>query len=157
MLHPDSLEQCKVLYDEKSDHNGVRKVANVKKILMEHLEVVEEGTEKAREVVDSYAGVLLDPENEQDNADCELNLPVEQHADFLIKDPDDLQCDQIESVLSSMFKKIELYSDEKIEALTLNLDKEQRIVLDIGVSFAKNVVKARNAGIALPKAPLLII
>ena len=157
MLYPDCLEKCKSLYDEKSDHNGQRKISNTKKILMEHLEIVEEGTEKAREVVDSSAGLLLDPENEQDDAECQLNEKYEQHPDFIIKDPDDLQCHQSEYMSSSMFKKIELYSDEKIKELTLNLDKEQRTVLDIGVSFARNIVKARNGGIASPTAPLLIV
>ena len=41
--------------------------------------------------------------------------------------------------------------------MTQNLDKEQRLVLNIGVSFAKNVIKAKNAGTASPNAPLLIV
>ena len=41
-LHPDSLENCKALYDERSVHNGQRKISNTKKIVMEHLEIVEE-------------------------------------------------------------------------------------------------------------------
>ena len=102
---------------------------------MEHLEVVEEGTEKARDISES----------------------IEQHHDFLIKDPDNLECHLKEIMSPSLYKKIDLYSDQKIETLTLNLDKEQRIVLDIGVSFAKNVVKARNAGTPSPKAPLLVV
>ena len=59
-LHPDSLENCKALYDERSVHNGQRKISNTKKIVMEHLEIVEECSEKARESVDAITGVLLD-------------------------------------------------------------------------------------------------
>ena len=39
----------------------------------------------------------------------------------------------------------------------MNLDKEQRIVLDKGVNFARNIVKASKSGTCFLKAPLLII
>ena len=104
-LYPDSLENCKALYDERSDHNGQRKISNTKKILMEHLELVEECSEKARELVDSNAGVLLDPEIEQENAESENDAAVEPHPDFLIKDPDGLQCYQNEITQPSTLKK----------------------------------------------------
>ena len=65
-LCPDSIDKCKALYDEISDHNGQRKVTNIKQILMEHLESVEDGTEKANDFLQSNAGALMDPEAEQD-------------------------------------------------------------------------------------------
>ena len=52
-LCADSLESCKIIYDDKSDHNGLNKITNGKRILMEHLEDVEEGTEKAQEEINS--------------------------------------------------------------------------------------------------------
>ena len=36
-LEPDCFEKCKLKYEEVSEHNGLRKVTNVKKVLMEHL------------------------------------------------------------------------------------------------------------------------
>ena len=78
----------------------------------------------------------MDPENVQDNADCELELPVE-HPDFVVKNPDNLDFNQGEVSLPSLYKKIDLYSDGQIEYLSLSLDKEQRVVLDIGVNYAK--------------------
>ena len=153
MLCPDSLEDCKTLYDECSVYNGVRKVLNVKRILMEHLEDVEAGTEKAQDIIDSNAGAILDPENEQDNAECEEE-EVEEHPDFEVRNPD-----LLENMNASgrKYKRIELYADEKIRAITLQLDEEQRRVLDIGVDFAKNIVKAKNGKLPYPKAPLVTV
>ena len=123
---------------------------------MEHLESVEEGTEKAKEFMDSNAGSLIDPQNEQDNAECEEEEEVE-HPDFLIKDPDGLPEGQAETSLSASYKRIELYNDEKIESLTLRLHDEQRFVLDVGVNFAKNIVKSKNAKYLPPRAPLMVV
>ena len=52
-LEPDSYESCKSIYDETSEHNGQKKVTNVKRLIMEHLESMEEGTERAQELIDS--------------------------------------------------------------------------------------------------------
>ena len=46
------------------------------------------------ESVDSYTDVTMDPENEQDNKDCKLELPVD-NPDFLTKDSDNLPLNQI--------------------------------------------------------------
>ena len=88
-LCPDSIDKCKALYDEISDHNGQRKVTNIKQILMEHLESVEDGTEKANDFLQSNAGALMDPVAEQDNAKCEKEV-FEDHPQFAISDPGDL-------------------------------------------------------------------
>ena len=76
MLHPDSLDGCKDLCDEVSEQGrcqiSKRKVSNVKKILMKHLEAVESETDRAKDILESNAGATLDAENEQDNANCGL-------------------------------------------------------------------------------------
>ena len=74
--------------------------------------------------------------------------------DYLFKDPTDFLEKHETSKSDSIYKKIELCDDEKMEEMTLRLDKEQRRVLEIGVHFAKNVVKSReikngNTGILL--------
>ena len=156
MLHPDSLENCLALYDELSEHNNIRRITNVKTILMEHLEVVEEGTEKAKEVYDSNAGMVLDNANEQDNADCGEE-ESEIHDDFLARNPDNL--DDFQSTLNpaNLYKRIELYPSEKLENLVHQLDKEQRCVVDVGVDFANNLVKAKHGLMPKPKAPLVVV
>ena len=75
----------------------------------------------------------------------------------MAKNPNNLENAQSEATTGSAYKKIELYTKEKIDALTLELDEEQRVVLDIGVDFAKNLVKARNGAMPPPKAPLVIV
>ena len=120
---------------------------------MEHLEDVEAGTERAKEVIESNAGVTMDAENEQNNADCEEEV-CQEHPDFVAKNPDNLEN---QNVTASHYKRIELYSDEQIRTMTTKLDKEQRIVLDIAVDYAKNICKAKNGRLPLPKAPLVIV
>ena len=56
---------------------------------MEYLEVVVEGTVKAKDLIESNVGVTLDNANEHENADCETE-EVEEHEDFFVKDPDNL-------------------------------------------------------------------
>ena len=50
---------------------------------MEHLEDVERGTEKDLELMDSNAGVVLDPEIEQDN-DEQSNIIIKSATSELI-------------------------------------------------------------------------
>ena len=123
---------------------------------MEHLETVDEGTERAKEVIESNAGVILDAANEQENAECEAEELID-HPDFLVKDIDQLDNMQMESTNKRQYKKIELYSDDNIERMTLQLDGEQRIVLDIAVDYAKNIIKAKKEAMLPPKPPLLIV
>ena len=108
-LCPDSLEDCKNLYDQISEFNGRSEVSNVKRILMEHLEDVEAGTERAKEIIESNAGVTMDAEHEQDNADCE-DEEIQEHPDFVAKNPDSLEN---QNVTANHYKRVELYSDEK--------------------------------------------
>ena len=123
---------------------------------MKYLETVEDATEKVYEAIESNAGTVLDPENEQDNADC-ADVEVEDHPDFAFKSVTDFGNECIENNVTKSFKKIELYDDEYLESLTRGLDKEQRAVLDIGVNYAKNIAKGKT-GQKIPfKSPLLIV
>ena len=141
-LYPDDLEKCKDLYEKRSVHNNYTKVANVKSILMENLESVEMGTEKAQESLNSEIGAAMDPEHEQDQDDCEYEGYTE-HSDFVFKDPTDLEQSELQK---QAFRSIDLYETEQLETLTSCLDEDQRYVLDIGVNFAKAVAKRRENG-----------
>ena len=79
------------------------------------------------------------------------------HPDFFAKDLDQLDDVQKESTSNRQYKKVELYSDEIIKRMTLQLDKEQRIILDIAVDYAKNIIKARKGKNVMQKPPLLIV
>jgi hypothetical protein len=55
----------------KSSHNGCLRIENVQSILFKHLVSVENGTERAEEMLKSRVGDVMDPEFEQDNDNCE--------------------------------------------------------------------------------------
>ena len=127
---------------------------DVKCVLMEHLESVEDGTDKAQEMLSTCVGDTLDPAKEQDDDDCEEE-GIHDHPEFIVKDPGEYN--KIENVKKgNMYKIIELYSDDKIEEITRNLDEEQRMVLDIAVAFAKSILKSRKTH-QFSQPPLLII
>ena len=96
---------------------------------MLHLEGVEEGTERAEELIDSNAGVDLDPINEQDNGDCEEE-GVQDYPDYFVKDLIDFFEKNEASVNDSVYSTIQLYDDnnKKLDKMTLTLDEEQRRV-----------------------------
>ena len=52
---------------------------------------------------------------------------------------------------------MELYVDKSIDSMTQELDEDQRIVLEIGVDYAKNIVKKGRKKEFCFKQPLLII
>ena len=152
-LEPDDLEKCKLLYEQKSEYNNLMKIENVKEVLMPYLQSVQEGTEKAQEMLKSNIGDTMDPEHEQDNEDCE-DIGFTDHPDFLFKDPDELDTSEVEQ---RRYRMIELSDDQTIDDMTSKLDEDQRIVLETGVDFAKSIVKAKKAKELQINPPLLII
>ena len=103
-LEPESLEKCKLKYEERSD-NGLKKVTNVKKILMKHLESVEEGTDKAQQLIDTRIGDTLDAAYAQENVDCD-DEGIHEHPDFVATDPEVLPITDVIK-RENMYKKIE--------------------------------------------------
>ena len=108
-------------------------------MVMPYLEVVEEGTERAEELIESNAGQDLDPTNEQDNADCQEE-GEQDHPDFFYKDPSEFMENSDVNKKETVYSKIELKDDKQLDEMTLTLDEEQRRVLEIGVNYAKNLV-----------------
>ena len=64
--------------------------------------------------------------------------------------------DQEDEIPSGIFKTIPIPKDEDISELVKRLDIYQREVINIGVKFAKDVVKAQRLDNPYPKAPLLM-
>ena len=151
-LEPDDLEKCKLLFNQRSLHNDQLKIQNVKSVLMPHLEYVEEGVARAEEMVESNVGATLDPELEQDNDDCE-DIGVTEHQDFIFKDPTDLN---ITAVEVRRYKPIDLCEGDVLDSMTRNIDEDQREVLEIGVHYAKSIVKAKKSKEKI-FPPLLIV
>ena len=152
-LEPDNFENCEILFNEKSVHNNKFKIDNVKSVLMKHLQAVEEGTERAHDTMNAAIGELIDPALAQENADCEEE-GVADHPDFLFKDPSDLKDTDHQK---RKFKPIELYDDKFLDSMTTSLDEDQRIVLEIGVNFARSVVKAKHSKDAEVIPELLVV
>ena len=122
-LEPENLDKCKILYDQISEHNGLSKIQNVKSVLMKHLESVEEGTERAKEMYDSKVGDTLDPTIEQENDDCEEE-GVTEHPDFAFKDPTEFYEVKVET---RKFKPIDLYDEQTMNNMTRKLDNDHQI------------------------------
>ena len=153
-LEPDSYESCKSIYDETSEHNGQKKVTNVKRLIMEHLESMEEGTERAQELIDSIVEDVLDSTFAQENIDC-AEVGVSGNSEIPGLDPVNITAD--DNLKASTFRRIELYDDDKLKSLTQNLDYDQRLVLDKAADYAIQLVKCRKVKIQNLKAPLLVI
>ena len=102
--------------------------------------------------MDSNIGDTIDPELEQDNDDCE-DIGVTEHPDFQFKDPSDLDVTKEEV---KKYKAIDLNDDNTLDIMTKNLDEDQRVVLEIGVDFAKSLIKSMKAK-KTPKSPPLLI
>ena len=149
----ENFDVCDSIFNEKSKHNEVRKIQNVKSFLMPHLESVELGTERALEIVNSDVGDALDPTLEQDNFDCTEIGPAD-HPDFIFKDPTDVRDDQLSR---SAFKQIDLYDDDTLLSMCRSLDDDQKIVLKIGVNYAKNIVKSKKAKTSFATQELVVV
>jgi len=147
------LDMCKKLYDEKSFHNDSSKLKNVKSILMKHMESVEKGTERAQDIMNSEIEEMMDPEFAQEKYDCEME-GYEEHSDFLFKDPSELE--QSESQKQT-FRAVDLYDVETLDSLTRSLNEDQRAVLDLGVNFARSVVKSTNTNGATIEPELVVV
>ena len=152
-LEPDDLERCIKLYDEISPHNDCRKIENVQKLLLKHIKSVEIGTEKAEELINSRVGDIMDPELEQDNDDCQ-DAGMSEHQDFVFKNPEDLEQT---NPGNKRYKQIELSDEKTMDKMAQNLDEDQRMVLEIGVHFAKSLVKAKKNRDMIVNPPLLVV
>ena len=152
-LEPENFDKCKALYDRKSSHNNISRINNVKSVLMEYLQSVEEGTERAEEMHDTNVGNILDSAFEQDNEDCE-EIGTTTHADFVHKDPSNFYDQTVEE---RRYKGINLCDDQTLDTISSNLDEDQRLVLEIGVDFAKSIKKTRKNKDSPIEPPLLIV
>ena len=157
--HTEVLDDKNIvdLYNEK--HGAKRKVDIVKSQVMEYLVDVQE----ARHFVDQAEKELnleeiatqMDPNNEQDNAECQ-ELGDEEHPDYQHVDPDLLDIPN-ETVRKGLYKRIEIPNVDELKRNTRALDEFQKEVLNIGIKYAKGCVKARRENNKAPTPPLLMV
>ena len=136
----------------------VTKIAHVKSQVMEYLEDNEEARLMAEEMLinNNLTGELLDPEGEQIKADDKLEY-IEQLEDFQHIDIDFAEDKQI-NVFEEQFRPIEVKPLEILREDARKMDFYQRKILEIGVSHARAIVKARGGKNPPPnKSPLIMI
>ena len=152
-----NLEKVEEMYDES--FNGQQKVDIVKSQVMEYLEGVEEAryyVEQVKKDIDlTETANKLDPAMEQENADCEEE-DIDDHPDFLHIDPGQVVTDP-ETPSSSIFRRIVIPGVDELREKTRSLDYYQREVVNIGVKYAKDIVKSRREGNGSPVATLMMV
>ena len=148
-----------LLSQYEDSYDGKRKVDLVRGQVMEHLEAVEEARYYVDEMVKELAlektSIALDPANDQDNIECK-DEGHENHPHYDHIDPDQLEIHDSLPVIS-LYKKIALLPILELQENTRALDAYQRMVIDIGIKYAKDLVKCRKDGNKPPIAPLLIV
>ena len=161
LYHPHTkelnIENIVDLYNE--NYGKERKVDIVKSQVMEFLVDVMEArhfvdqAEKQQDLDD--IATQMDPNNEQDNEDCD-DLEAEEHPDYLHANPDSLEL-QDTLVTKGLFKRIEIPNYGELKQNSRALDEYQKEVLNIGIKYAKDCVKARRENNKPPTPPLLMV
>ena len=148
-------EKCIIAYMEAAES-----IKAVKKQVMEWLEDVEEGRYYVEECLKNQVeteeiGTILDAQKEQEQVDCEEEGnetdPLYEHLDLGNHNEHDF------SPTTKWCKTIELKTEEQLMMETQNLDRFQRMTLDVGLKYARGIVKARNPRNCLPEAPNVIV
>ena len=160
-LEPD---QVKDLYLE--EYEGQLKVAIVKAQVMPHIECVEEArhyvAETVKELDMDLAGLTLDTEGLKENLEIleEIEEDGEEvHPDYEHCIPADEEFTEDpgqQRETACVFRAVDMPSQEDLRTMLRTLDPFQRQVLDIAVTYFKDLVKAQKDGNKLPEAPLLM-
>ena len=126
---------------------------------MEHLERVEEAryyVEQVKKEIDlTDIAEKLDPTLEQNNADCDDDVETE-HPDFTHIDPGQITT-ELDTKKTGNYRRVEVPNDEELKESTRSLDPWQREAVNIGIRYAKDLVKGRRHGNAAATPPLLMV
>ena len=149
------------------EHEGKFKVAIVKAQVMPHLESVEEArhyvAEAVKELDLTHIGETLDAETLKDNLEVLDEIDehgLEDHPDYEHCIPGDGEFQEDtgqERNTDCVFKPVVMPPPEDLRKRLRRLDPYQRQVVDIAVTYCKDVVKSRKPGNKCPKAPLLMV
>ena len=152
---PDDEEFIEDLYKRNSE-----RIQKIKSKVMEHLHDVEEArhyVEEANRKLDlNTIAVDLDAAAEQENAECQEEME-ELHPDYLHLDPENHEEIEENVPQQSIYRKIDLPEVNILKEKTRQLDPNQRRVIDIGIKYAKDIVKSRREGNTTPEPPYLMV
>ena len=93
---------------------------------------------------------------EHENADCQEEIE-ELHPDYLQIDPGDNDDPEDTIKQQNIYRRIDLPDINILKGKTRQLDPFQRKVIDIGVKYAKDIVKARREGNPSPEPPYWMV
>ena len=140
----------------------------VKAQVLPHLEGVEEARHYVAEVIknldDEQIATMLDSEGLKDNMECleevEEDGIKDIHPDyeFCVANDGEFQSDpdpRAKQAGACVYKASELPSPEDLRIRIRQMDPFQRMVLDIAVTYFKDLVKARKPGNKRPEPPLI--
>ena len=143
---PKDAEECKIKYfDNETKINRVQ--AKVMPFMVSVQKARSDYNENKENEEPDLEGVatMLDPENEQEIMDAE-DEEEEEHPEYLHIDPDQIEEEPKgeKSKEKRIFRSIEIPSIEVRLEEARQLDKMQRHVLEVGLQYAKGIVKARK-------------
>ena len=137
------------------------RIRKIKSKVMEHLENVEEARHYVDEVTKkldwTQIGVDLNAAAEQENAECKEELG-ELHPDYvhLVTDNVEVIEDDINR-LQNIYRRINLPNVNTLKYKTRQLDQFQRNVVDIGVKYAKDIIKSQREENPYPEPPYVMV
>ena len=146
----------------KDYHQYIENIHRVKEKVMEWLEDVEEARMYVEETLKNETeteetGIDLDAEKEQEIDDCE-DEGNEEDPQYSHLNPDGFLNNPCESNMGiKITKQLILLDNELLNDKTKKLDEWQRKVVDIGIMFARNTVKARKTPNTALNAPRLVV
>ena len=145
-LFPYDREKCLRLFNEEST-NGMLKINKVKSLILEHLEDVEKSRALAAEDIDEHRiAENLDSMAIQENEDCEEEGSEIYEKNILSEFSDT-------KISRDNYRKIELYESGALKSMTDSCDKEQLLVIDKTVTYAKSIKKGDMSA----SPPLLVV
>ena len=156
-LYSDNETLCANLYQEQFEN-----IKKVKMQVMEHLENVEESRYMVEEYMknnqkDEEIGVKMDPENEQDKDDCEIE-DEEAHPEFGHLDPNELGIDETNKVQKEkMFKPVDVGNIEDLRQQTKKLDKYQKYIVELATRYSRGIVKSMKPKNRRPSPPIVMV
>ena len=149
----DNFDNCEKLYRQRFHH-----IQYVKSRVMEFLEKVEESRENAQEMVNEQIAAEMDAEVMQDNADCNEHV-TEENVPFIALDSENMHStlENEAGASEGLFKRIEIQDESYLRERTDGLDKDQKYVIDVGLTYAKDILKFRTGKAKPPKSPMLTV
>ena len=151
-IHSLTNDELWDVYDHNQEH-----IQQVKAKVMPFLEDVEEQRHYVAEaMLDDLdkIGDQLAPTKEQDNYDA-LDEGVQDDPDYQHIDPDNIDIPQ--EVKTSGYGKIIISDKDELHARTRQLDKDQRRVVNIIITYSRAVARAIKNNSPVPSPPHLMV